>query len=421
MTIVRCPRCRDEVTVPTGASKQALVRCPLCLEQYRLEAALGGIPPALVVVADEVGAAPAVVADSSDSPHEVATDYGLERGSGADRLFEARPGSSRAAPARPVVSGTPRPRRKEKSMVVEMLKVVVGGAAGLALGLLVLWWGFGQDVGDFGPAVARYAPWIVPAKLHRNTSGNSATSDARPSAQVAGDDAAAVDRGVGDGLRLDARFDDALRQSAPPVATGDETGEPLQGTFGQPVESGPAGLDDGSALGLAIDDPLEVMRPASADIELAPLDDFRTGQQPSDEAEVDSADRSNDEQHPAEKLPANRPPMPDLTDLLPAGPFQFSPADDAAPVAEASPATAEPPADARPLVTPQQLAGAISAADAALARYDALPRDDKAARQQAFTDFYLAGSEMGRVVSRLEPSESDAAESRSCRSAGGTA
>ena len=36
MTIVRCPRCRDEVSVPAKATARALVRCPLCLEQYLL-------------------------------------------------------------------------------------------------------------------------------------------------------------------------------------------------------------------------------------------------------------------------------------------------------------------------------------------------------------------------------------------------
>jgi hypothetical protein len=42
MCIVRCPRCRDEVTVPARATSRALVRCPLCLEQYLLAEALPG-------------------------------------------------------------------------------------------------------------------------------------------------------------------------------------------------------------------------------------------------------------------------------------------------------------------------------------------------------------------------------------------
>ncbi|HMC09767.1 MAG TPA: hypothetical protein VKH44_00695, partial [Pirellulaceae bacterium] len=54
MSTVRCPRCRDEVTVPTRATSRALVRCPLCLEQYLLAEALAGAPPSLVIIGGEV-------------------------------------------------------------------------------------------------------------------------------------------------------------------------------------------------------------------------------------------------------------------------------------------------------------------------------------------------------------------------------
>src|SRR5262245_45970899 len=54
MSIVRCPRCRDEVTVPAKASGRALVRCPLCLEEYLLAEALTNAPPPLVIIGGEV-------------------------------------------------------------------------------------------------------------------------------------------------------------------------------------------------------------------------------------------------------------------------------------------------------------------------------------------------------------------------------
>src|SRR5687767_2226356 len=54
MTIVRCPRCRDEVTVPPGTTARALVRCPLCLEQYLLAEAMANAPPPLVIIGGEV-------------------------------------------------------------------------------------------------------------------------------------------------------------------------------------------------------------------------------------------------------------------------------------------------------------------------------------------------------------------------------
>src|SRR4029078_3582714 len=54
MAIVRCPRCRDEVTGPRGAPSRARVRCPLCWEQYLLSEALASAPPLLVIIGGEV-------------------------------------------------------------------------------------------------------------------------------------------------------------------------------------------------------------------------------------------------------------------------------------------------------------------------------------------------------------------------------
>ena len=61
MTIVRCPRCRDEVTVPRHAGSGSLVRCPLCLEQYLLSEALANAPPPLILLSR--GAEEPLVAD----------------------------------------------------------------------------------------------------------------------------------------------------------------------------------------------------------------------------------------------------------------------------------------------------------------------------------------------------------------------
>src|SRR4029450_3383965 len=83
MTIVRCPRCRDEVTVPPRASGVALVRCPLCLEQYLLSEALAQAPPALIMVSESVRdgfAPPAVEAE----PEPTGDDYVLADGGGAE-------------------------------------------------------------------------------------------------------------------------------------------------------------------------------------------------------------------------------------------------------------------------------------------------------------------------------------------------
>src|SRR3954469_16318062 len=77
MAIVRCPRCRDEVTVPPGATTRALVRCPLCLEQYLLSEALANAPPPLVIIGGEVPQA--AIDQSTNQGHTFASghDYRL--------------------------------------------------------------------------------------------------------------------------------------------------------------------------------------------------------------------------------------------------------------------------------------------------------------------------------------------------------
>lgn len=61
-----------------------------------------------------------------------------------------------------------RPTRKEKSPLRKFLPPVLGGLAALPLATAILWYGFGKDIGGIGPAVAQYAPWIVPKKLRGN-------------------------------------------------------------------------------------------------------------------------------------------------------------------------------------------------------------------------------------------------------------
>lgn len=398
MTIVRCPRCRDEVSVPAGASREALVRCPLCLEQYRLAEALTGVPPALVVIADERGG----VAEGDAAEPE----YAFSAEQPPDRLFEAGPALGAAvSPARPGVRGASRPQRKERSIVVELTKVVLGGVVGLSLGLLVLWWGFGRDPVDLGPTVARYAPWIVPEKLQGKSSPNGQLhSDGEPVVQDSGGPSSPA-TGEGGGLQLGSRFNDALRQGSGPQPSGGLQAE-LPDPFAEPARPPASPRDDGSRLELSIDNPLEVTRPASAEIELPPLElpfDDTAVPLPAPPAPDLDAGVPQVETAPPDE-PVTRPPMPDLTDLLPDEPTSPPAADEPRPTNE--PTSAGEP----PLATGEELARQVAAADRSLDRYDDTPRDDKDARQQAFTELYLAASSTGRVVSHLSTSDPDLAE-----------
>src|SRR3954471_2340168 len=103
MTIVRCPRCRDEVTVPPRATVRALVRCPLCLEQYLLAEALANAPPPLIIIGGEV-------AHDAIQQSEPGDEYRL---AGGGVLNATSPAASTVVMPRPAVRGTQRARRPQ--------------------------------------------------------------------------------------------------------------------------------------------------------------------------------------------------------------------------------------------------------------------------------------------------------------------
>src|SRR5437773_3554106 len=135
MTIVRCPRCRDEVSVPAKATARALVRCPLCLEQYLLAEALANAPPPLVIIGGEIEEA--VIQRTVEPEHE----YQIASGAFSSAARESSPpvGAAVMLP-RPAMRGGRRARRQEKSGLVFFLSVVAGGLLAAPLSILTLWW-----------------------------------------------------------------------------------------------------------------------------------------------------------------------------------------------------------------------------------------------------------------------------------------
>src|SRR5262245_60229335 len=108
MSVVRCPRCRDEVTVPSGATSRALVRCPLCLEQYLLAEALANAPPPLVIIGGDVSVA------AMQRPAESESDYKISGGGFSPAMFDSSaPTASTMTIPRPVLRTTRRPQRRE--------------------------------------------------------------------------------------------------------------------------------------------------------------------------------------------------------------------------------------------------------------------------------------------------------------------
>jgi hypothetical protein len=147
------------VTAPAKASSQALVRCPLCLEQYVLSEALAEAPPMLLVVGDDLGA------EASRDGASAIEEYQL-----ADRGFTPVGNSHAAvggvaAPGRIALRSAARPKKKEKNALWEVIQVIFGGVLALPLAVLFLWWVVGRDDFELGPKVARYAAWIVPGRF----------------------------------------------------------------------------------------------------------------------------------------------------------------------------------------------------------------------------------------------------------------
>ncbi len=167
MAIVRCPRCRDEVTVPAMATSRALVRCPLCLEQYLLAEAMANAPPPLVIIGGEV--AQAAIHDAPVVGH----DYQLA--AAAIESADNHWGHAVAAAMPPMQSmrSGRRGRSREPNKVILFFSWIGGGVLGLPLAVLVLWWIFRTDPVELGPTVSAYAPWIVPAQFR----GEAVVSD----------------------------------------------------------------------------------------------------------------------------------------------------------------------------------------------------------------------------------------------------
>jgi hypothetical protein len=257
MSIVSCPRCGDKVSLPPAASPSALVQCPLCCEEYYLSDALIQLPPMLVVVGGHA------------APAEKAGEYRLaEPVAAAVSQAEFASSADTTVAARPQLRAVSRRRPKERSVVGEIVKVVLGGVAGLAGGLLVLWWLFGVDVGDLAPKVSKvgYLRFLVPPSLRAQT--------VPPGNEPSQLDTMNADSGQaqGDGSRQSG--EDGTGGDSQPASDGDKApGKPAKGKGTKkglkPPEEDPfAALDlpgakpaAGDAPELKIDDPLSAIKP----------------------------------------------------------------------------------------------------------------------------------------------------------------
>ncbi|MFV1966822.1 MAG: hypothetical protein ACC628_15460 [Pirellulaceae bacterium] len=181
MSIVNCPRCREQVSIPAETSVEASVQCPLCQEEYRLEVALSQLPPVLIVIDDPQGTAIPV---SADEDHDGQAFTGLAGPEVAEEdadpvdfapgepapAFQFESGSTPvAAPTRRVRRS--RPTRRKGSPMRQVVQIVAGGAAGVIMAQLILWWAplnlslNNRDLTGFGRKYGNYVPFLVPSSI----------------------------------------------------------------------------------------------------------------------------------------------------------------------------------------------------------------------------------------------------------------
>lgn len=151
--IATCPKCQKAISTPDAADAQTWVRCPLCGSQFQLHAALEIVPPSLDIIAPPNDQQPADTPTAA-APTHVPNFPTLHESPHLAEHFAAIPHSATVAQ---------RLSQKQKNLLIELLKIVVGGMAGLVLGYAILFWGFQVDPFHF----ARFFPaGLVPQNLN---------------------------------------------------------------------------------------------------------------------------------------------------------------------------------------------------------------------------------------------------------------
>lgn len=169
--ISKCPKCLQPVSRPLDVESAAEVICPLCNARFPLADTLDEIPPALVPAATpEIAVEDAVEKETDDIAEDTAADDDTDDGwrppvpepidpstmpafmsameTGRQKLenasheaaFDFRPAGSEEQPEESAADVADRLRRSagKKSIVREMIGIIFGGIAGLAVAYYAL-------------------------------------------------------------------------------------------------------------------------------------------------------------------------------------------------------------------------------------------------------------------------------------------
>ena len=162
MLTTSCPKCEKEVTVPSQATAESRVRCPLCSEEYSLEPVFAEMPPLLELLdAPATNGAHTAEAETKEDDGEAGESAGMfdfdqgetdgdtaesEGGIGLADPVETEPKSSgfefgqSSSSSGATTTAKPRPRKKSGSPVKAIIGVIVGGLFAIPIAQLTLWY-----------------------------------------------------------------------------------------------------------------------------------------------------------------------------------------------------------------------------------------------------------------------------------------
>ena len=148
-----CPQCAREIRVPDGVAVDVHVQCPLCHAKYRLTEQMISPPPLLIVLNDVDSAVTEAETFAEDKTIDVKVHPSepSETPSSADLRpsFNFATADPPATPASKAVAT--RPTRKKKNILVELVKITLGGVAGIFIALMIMLWILGNDPFNVGP------------------------------------------------------------------------------------------------------------------------------------------------------------------------------------------------------------------------------------------------------------------------------
>lgn len=503
MSTAKCPRCADLVTLPNTNHPQARVQCPLCLEEFELGELLAKLPPPLIIVelppgitlgrkglsagsgdSSELGLAenallePEGVLPSEHEPLEAAleerslpassgawsiSDSGeptlipqtddedeLKLASNEDKPFRfgapvgesgtASASISGASATSPVgLKGKTRPKRKERSPIFEIAKMVLGGVAGIVGANVLLWWlpfGYSKDMFDLGPKLSKIAAvrWAVPSKYW---DASVATEKFKGSEEDAGDtkskdnskDKASKTNGSAgkdkqekktfpgnDAKSLQKLSEEAKAKDLSSLELNKDEGGFVGGLDSSEMPAEGPSLDVGEKPADGAPEANPGDEPAGEPSENKPASATEPADEPAkdpakEEAPGEEKPATPDEPKPETEKPSAEPPAdePKPDEPKPEEPKSEEPSEKPAePTAEPKPEepTPEPAATADPMMA--KLQQNIAAADTSLKAYTAATEaKDTEARRSTFRELYAALAESGVALSSLDPQSAD--------------